>query len=147
MGTTGNSHSCAHIYAWRLRVQLFIYLAHCRIIIPYCVVCVKRKPAERMGGVAYTSSNRIQVICITQQRQVTNIKGDYPVLSVVTFRFNNSARTDTSIRILHDGIMGQLHTPAVLPPTNNILITNQPSPHSDTLKDWRLNWGLIVKCR
>jgi hypothetical protein len=56
---------------------LFIYLVHCRIIIPYCVVCVKRKPAERMGGVAYIPSNRTQVICITQQKQVTNIN-PYP---------------------------------------------------------------------
>ena len=69
-----------------------------------------------MGGVAYTSSNRTQVIWITQQRQVTNINGDYRVLSVVTFRFNNSARTGTSVCILYDGIIGELHTTAVLPP-------------------------------
>ena len=68
-----------------------------------------------MGGVAYTSSNRTRVIWITPQRHVTNINGDYPVLSVVTFRFNNSARTGTSVRILHEGVIGQLHTTAVLP--------------------------------
>jgi len=38
------------------------------------------------------------------------------VLSVVTFRFNNTALTGTYIRILYDGIIGQLHTRAVLPP-------------------------------
>jgi hypothetical protein len=87
-----------------------------------------------MGGVAYTSSNRTRVIWITPQRQVTNINGDYPVLSVVTFRFNNSARTGTSIRILQEGVIGQLHTTAFFTPTDSILIRNQPSPHSDTLE-------------
>jgi hypothetical protein len=148
MGTTGNSHPWAHIYACRLCVQLFIYLAHCRIIIPFCAVCVKRKPAEGMGGVAYTSSNRTQVIWITPQRQVTIINGDYHVLSVVTSRFNNSTPTGTSIRILHDGIIGQIHTPAVLPLLTISLSEINPA-NTKTLQrldkpTWRLKWDFIV---